>query len=278
MSSTGRISLRTSTTSSRSARTRSGRRCGQVVLGCKLVCEPSGAVSVAGFLEHHAVGGHGPAVAVVSGGNVDPRPAGRGCSAAGAGRPGRPDVKPFVLYTLARVVLFAASFGLVWLVFGHWIEWGAVSALYTAIIAMVVSSIVALLVLGLAARRLRRPGLGAGRPGEGGLRGTAGRRGREQEPGLPPEAGTETGNKPGAEAGRAGRPCPRPRSRWRIVRSLAPTAAECCRGLRSPGGGDDAADQQAERVDELGEPGVAQHGDQRRSGRTSPDHRERPDA
>jgi Protein of unknown function (DUF4229) len=57
-------------------------------------------------------------------------------------------VKPFLLYTLARVALFAASFGLVWLVFGHWIEWGAVSVLYTAIIAMVVSSVVALLVLG----------------------------------------------------------------------------------------------------------------------------------
>jgi hypothetical protein len=57
-------------------------------------------------------------------------------------------VKPFLLYTLARVAMFAASFGLVWLVFGHWIEWGTVSALYTALIAMVVSSIVALLVLG----------------------------------------------------------------------------------------------------------------------------------
>jgi len=57
-------------------------------------------------------------------------------------------VKPFVLYTLARLALFAAAFGLVWLVFGHWIEWGAVSALYTAIIAMVISSVVALFVLG----------------------------------------------------------------------------------------------------------------------------------
>ena len=57
-------------------------------------------------------------------------------------------MKPFLLYTLARVALFAAAFGLVWLVFGHWIEWGAVSALYTAIIAMIISSVVALLVLG----------------------------------------------------------------------------------------------------------------------------------
>lgn len=44
-----------------------------VVLDCKLVCEPSGAVSVAGFLAHAAAGGHGPAVAVVSGGNIEPR-------------------------------------------------------------------------------------------------------------------------------------------------------------------------------------------------------------
>lgn len=44
----------------------------QVVLGCKLVCEPSGAVSVAGFLEHRGLVGHGPAVAVLSGGNVEP--------------------------------------------------------------------------------------------------------------------------------------------------------------------------------------------------------------
>ncbi len=54
----------------------------------------------------------------------------------------------FLLYTLARAALFAAAFGLIWLVFGRWLEWGAVSALYTAIIAMVVSSVVALLVLG----------------------------------------------------------------------------------------------------------------------------------
>jgi uncharacterized membrane protein len=57
-------------------------------------------------------------------------------------------VKPFLLYTLARVALFAAAFGLIWVVFGHWLEWSTVSALYTAVIAMVVSSVVALLVLG----------------------------------------------------------------------------------------------------------------------------------
>jgi uncharacterized membrane protein len=57
-------------------------------------------------------------------------------------------VKTFLLYTLARVALFAAAFGVIWLVFGRWLEWSAVSVLYTAIIAMVLSSVVALLVLG----------------------------------------------------------------------------------------------------------------------------------
>ena len=45
----------------------------RIVLECKLVCEPSGAVGVAGFTEHAALAGHGAAVAVVSGGNVEPQ-------------------------------------------------------------------------------------------------------------------------------------------------------------------------------------------------------------
>jgi threonine dehydratase len=43
-----------------------------VILDARVVCEPSGAVGVAGFLAHPEVGGLGPAVAVVSGGNVSP--------------------------------------------------------------------------------------------------------------------------------------------------------------------------------------------------------------
>ena len=41
-----------------------------VILDTRLVCEPSGAVAVAGFRAHPNVVGPGPAVAVVSGGNV----------------------------------------------------------------------------------------------------------------------------------------------------------------------------------------------------------------
>lgn len=44
----------------------------RIALDSKLVAEPSGAVAVAGYLAHPDVCGIGPAVAVVSGGNVDP--------------------------------------------------------------------------------------------------------------------------------------------------------------------------------------------------------------
>jgi hypothetical protein len=54
-------------------------------------------------------------------------------------------LKFFGLYTLARAALFAVVFGLIWLVIGRSVEWNAVSGLYTALIAMVVSSMIALL-------------------------------------------------------------------------------------------------------------------------------------
>lgn len=44
----------------------------RIVVEEKLVCEPSGAVAVAGCLEHPEVLAPGPVVAVVSGGNVEP--------------------------------------------------------------------------------------------------------------------------------------------------------------------------------------------------------------
>jgi hypothetical protein len=57
-------------------------------------------------------------------------------------------MRTFVRYTLARVALFGTAFGLIWLAFGHWLAWGAVSVLYTAVIALVISSVVALFALG----------------------------------------------------------------------------------------------------------------------------------
>ena len=44
----------------------------RIVLESKLVTEPSGAVAAAGYLAHPGMCGPGPAVAVVSGGNVEP--------------------------------------------------------------------------------------------------------------------------------------------------------------------------------------------------------------
>lgn len=57
------------------------------------------------------------------------------------------DVKIFAVYTLARAGLFLACYGVIWLVFGRWIEWTTVGALYTALIAMAISSVIALVSL-----------------------------------------------------------------------------------------------------------------------------------
>lgn len=84
-------------------------------------------------------------------------------------------MKPFVVYTLARLGLFLAVYGVVWLVLFRTVGWNAVSALYTALIAVVLSSLLALVVLRrqratlaaqLAERSQRSAGTsGATRPG-----------------------------------------------------------------------------------------------------------------
>jgi hypothetical protein len=63
-------------------------------------------------------------------------------------------VKPFLLYTLARVLMFAATWALVWLVASIWLEWNSVTALWTALIALVVSAIGSFLLLGGLRNRL----------------------------------------------------------------------------------------------------------------------------
>ena len=57
-------------------------------------------------------------------------------------------MKVFALYTLARLGLFCVAYGLIWLIFFQWIEWDALSAFYTAIIALVLSAIASFLLLG----------------------------------------------------------------------------------------------------------------------------------
>jgi len=53
-------------------------------------------------------------------------------------------LKSFVVYTAARAGIFLACYGLIWLIFGQWIEWDSISALWTALIAMLISSAIAL--------------------------------------------------------------------------------------------------------------------------------------
>ncbi len=56
-------------------------------------------------------------------------------------------MKPFLLYTFARVLLFAAAWALVWLVASIWLEWNSVTALWTALVALVISSVGSLVLL-----------------------------------------------------------------------------------------------------------------------------------
>jgi hypothetical protein len=49
----------------------------------------------------------------------------------------------FVLYTAARAGLFLACWGLIWLVIGWWVQWDALNALSTAMLALIVSSVIA---------------------------------------------------------------------------------------------------------------------------------------
>jgi uncharacterized membrane protein YdjX (TVP38/TMEM64 family) len=73
-------------------------------------------------------------------------------------------VKPFLLYTLARVLMFAAAWALVWLVASIWLEWNSVTALWTALIALLVSAIASFVLLrSLRDRFAARVQEGAGR-------------------------------------------------------------------------------------------------------------------
>jgi len=56
-------------------------------------------------------------------------------------------VKPFVLYTLARLLLFLVAWALVSAVTSIWVEWSMVTALWTALIAMAISAVASLVLL-----------------------------------------------------------------------------------------------------------------------------------
>jgi membrane protein implicated in regulation of membrane protease activity len=56
-------------------------------------------------------------------------------------------VKPFLLYTAARIGLFALTWVVVTTVAAYWLEWSMVTALWTALIALAVSAVLSLWLL-----------------------------------------------------------------------------------------------------------------------------------
>lgn len=57
-------------------------------------------------------------------------------------------MKPFVTYTLARLGLFVASYAVVWLVASIWLNFSAIANLWVLLIALLVSALAAMILLG----------------------------------------------------------------------------------------------------------------------------------
>jgi hypothetical protein len=53
-----------------------------------------------------------------------------------------------VRYSLARLGLFAAAFGLVWALGGYWLVWDQLTVLWTALVALAMSGVVSFWLLG----------------------------------------------------------------------------------------------------------------------------------
>jgi len=56
-------------------------------------------------------------------------------------------MKYFLLYTLARVGLFAGVFGAIWLILFSWVSWTYASLLWTVLLAAIISAIASIFVL-----------------------------------------------------------------------------------------------------------------------------------
>ncbi|MGH3360330.1 MAG: DUF4229 domain-containing protein [Nocardioidaceae bacterium] len=56
-------------------------------------------------------------------------------------------MKPFVLYTLARMGLFLLAFGLIWLAGFSFFEWNSINVLWTMLIALAVSAVAGIVLL-----------------------------------------------------------------------------------------------------------------------------------
>jgi membrane associated rhomboid family serine protease len=63
-------------------------------------------------------------------------------------------VKLLLLYTLLRLLMFVAAWGVVWTVASFWLEWTRATALLTALIALIISAIASLVLLRTLRERL----------------------------------------------------------------------------------------------------------------------------
>jgi len=57
-------------------------------------------------------------------------------------------MKPFLSYTLARLGLFVAAYAVVWLIASIWLDFSSITNLWVMLIALVVSSVAAMIMLG----------------------------------------------------------------------------------------------------------------------------------
>lgn len=56
-------------------------------------------------------------------------------------------MKAFWTYTLARLAVFGATFGVVWLIASIWLEWGNLTSLLILLISLVLSSVISIFAL-----------------------------------------------------------------------------------------------------------------------------------
>ena len=56
-------------------------------------------------------------------------------------------MKAFWTYTLARLAVFAVTFGVVWLIASIWVEWGNLTSLLVLFISLVLSSVISIFAL-----------------------------------------------------------------------------------------------------------------------------------
>ena len=56
-------------------------------------------------------------------------------------------MKAFWTYTLARLAVFGATFGVVWLIASIWVDWGNLTSLLVLLISLVLSSVISIFAL-----------------------------------------------------------------------------------------------------------------------------------